>query len=130
MTIAQLAADTGLSTHTLRYYERLGLVPFVTRDRSSGHRRYTSEHTNWIAFLRKLRQTGMPLREIHTYAKLVAKGPGSWPDRKALLAAHRARVANAIAELEEHRKLLDEKLVAGCAPIGLGNSFGRTAQVP
>lgn len=121
MTIAQLAAQTGLSAHTLRYYERLGLVPLVGRDPSSGHRRYSAEHANWIGFLRQLRATGMPLREIRTYARLVARGPGSWPERKAILATHRERVATAIQALTRHRQLLDSKLRSGCAPVGLGN---------
>jgi DNA-binding transcriptional MerR regulator len=121
MTIAQLAAQTGLSAHTLRYYERLGLVPLVGRDRSSGHRRYSAEHAHWIGFLRQLRATGMPLREIRTYARLVARGPSTWPERKAILASHRQRVAETIRTLEQHRDLLDTKLRAGCAPVGLGN---------
>lgn len=121
MTIAQLAAQTGLSPHTLRYYERLGLVPLVGRDRSSGHRRYTPEHTHWIVFLRQLRATGMPLREIRRYARLVARGSDSWPERQLILAAHRDRVATTIKTLEAHRTLLDSKLRAGCAPLGLGN---------
>ncbi|MBI3791018.1 MAG: MerR family transcriptional regulator [Gemmatimonadetes bacterium] len=122
MTIAQLAAETGVSKHTLRYYEQLGLVPLVDRDRSSGHRRYTAQHAGWIRFLRDLRATGMPIREVRAYARLVARGPDSWPERKRLLAAHRARVMGAITELQRHRRMLDRKLAAGCAPEGLGNA--------
>lgn len=121
MTIAQLAAQTGLSAHTLRYYERLGLVPLVGRDRSSGHRRYTPEHAHWIAFLRQLRATGMPLSEIRKYARLVARGPATWPERQSILAEHHARVTKSIEALEAHRQLLDAKLQTGCAPVGLGN---------
>jgi DNA-binding transcriptional MerR regulator len=121
MTIAELATLTGLSRHTLRYYERLGLVPLVAREPSSGHRRYSPSHVQWIDFLRNLRQAGMPLRDIRTYARLVAKGPGTWPARRELLAAHRARVEESIQRLREHRRLLTRKLRAGCAPVGLGN---------
>lgn len=121
MTIAQLADLTGVSKHTLRYYERMGLVPLVGRDRSSGHRRYTLDHARWISFLRNLREAGMPIREMRTYARLVAKGADSWPQRKLLLAEHRARVDESIVRLRKHRHLLDQKLAAGCAPVGLGN---------
>jgi DNA-binding transcriptional MerR regulator len=121
VTIAQLSDLTGVSKHTLRYYERMGLVPLVNRDRSSGHRRYTPDHARWIAFLRNLRQAGMPIREIRKYARLVARGPTSWPERERLLAEHRARVDETITLLRTHRRLLDQKLAAGCAPIGLGN---------
>lgn len=122
MTIAQLAAETGVSKYTLRYYEQMGLVPLVVRDRSSGHRRYTAQHASWIRFLRDLRKTGMPIREMRAYARLVAKGEGSWPERKQLLAAHRERVDGAMAVLRAHRKMLDRKLALGCAPEGLGNA--------
>jgi DNA-binding transcriptional MerR regulator len=121
MTIAQLADLTGVSKHTLRYYERVGLVPLVERDRSSGHRCYSQHHAQWIVFLRNLRQSGMPIREMRAYAKLVAKGDSTWPDRRVMLAAHRERVVAAITTLRKHQAVLDTKLAAGCAPPnGLG----------
>jgi DNA-binding transcriptional MerR regulator len=116
MTITELSQQTGVSKHTLRYYERAGLVPFVERDRSSGHRRYGAQHAQWIQFLRNLRETGMPIREIKAYARLVTKGDGSWPDRRVMLATHRARVQASITALRKHRAMLDRKLAAGCAP--------------
>ena len=116
MTITDLADATGVSKHTLRYYERVGLVPLVERDGSSGHRRYSAGHAQWIAFLRNLRACGMPIRDIRAYARLVAKGDSTWDARKAMLATHRARVVATIARLQEHRALLDRKLRAGCAP--------------
>ena len=116
MTITELAESTGLSKHTLRYYERAGLIPFVTRDSSSGHRVYTPEHTQWVTFIRNLRATGMPIRELRAYSRLVSKGDDTWPDRKAILAAHRSRVDAMITLLEGQRDALDEKLALGCAP--------------
>jgi len=53
MTITELAGATGVSKHTLRYYERVGLVPLVERDPSSRHRRYSDGHVRWIGFLRQ-----------------------------------------------------------------------------
>jgi DNA-binding transcriptional MerR regulator len=119
VTITDLAQATGVSKHTLRYYERMGLVPLVERDPSSGHRRYVDGHAQWINFLRSLRACGMPIRDIRAYARLVAKGDSTWPARQAMLAAHRARVVAAITTLQKHRAVLDKKLRAGCAPTGL-----------
>jgi DNA-binding transcriptional MerR regulator len=119
MTITELADATGVSKHTLRYYERMGLIPLVHRDPSSGHRRYSAGHAQWIAFLRNLRACGMPIREIRAYARLVAKGDSTWQARKAMLATHRARVVAAISNLQNHRAALDKKLRAGCAPTAL-----------
>jgi DNA-binding transcriptional MerR regulator len=118
MTISELAHATGVSKHTLRYYERAGLMPSVARHSSSRHRVYSSAHVTWVKFIRNLRATGMPIRELRTYSRLVSKGDHTWPDRKKLLAAHRARVVATIALLEEQRGALDEKLALGCAPAG------------
>ena len=119
MTITQLSDLTGVSKHTLRYYERLGLVPLVGRDRSSGHRRYTPSHAEWIRFLRQLRETGMPIREMRSYARRVTKGESTWAERKRLLTEHRTRVDAEIALLQKHRRLLSRKLLLDCAPAGL-----------
>jgi DNA-binding transcriptional MerR regulator len=119
MTISELAESTGVSKHTLRYYERAGLIPLVGRHPSSGHRLYTPQHPQWITFVRNLRATGMPIRDLRRYATLVSKGEHTWPSRKAMLAAHRARIVAMMSLLEEQRKVLDKKLALGCAPSGL-----------
>lgn len=122
MTITQLADATGVSKYTLRYYEGLGLIPLVARDRSSGHRQYRPEHQDWIAFVRRLRESGMPIQELREYARLVARGDQTWPARRKLLAAHRERVVAQIARLKEQQRILDQKLALGCAPTGLGSA--------
>ena len=119
MTISELALSTGVSKHTLRYYERVGLIPLVGRHPSSGHRLYGPQHPQWVTFIRNLRATGMPIRELRAYSALVSKGDHTWPARKVLLAAHRSRVVAMISVLEEQRTALDEKLALGCAPSGL-----------
>ena len=119
MTISELAESTGVSKHTLRYYERAGLVPLVGRHPSSGHRQYSTQHSQWIAFVRNLRATGMPIRELRAYAKLVARGDETWPARKAILAAHRSRVVAMITLLRKEQRILDQKLALGCAPSSL-----------
>ncbi len=119
MTISELAQSTGVSKDTLRYYERAGLIPWVARHSSSGHRVYSPAHAEWVTFIRNLRATGMPIRELRAYARLLSKGDHTWPERKALLATHRSRVVAMLALLEEQRRVLDRKLALGCAPQGL-----------
>ncbi|BDZ46890.1 MerR family transcriptional regulator [Naasia aerilata] len=98
LSIAQMAEATGLSTHTLRYYEREGLM-FAPVDRaSSSHRRYTEADVTWVSFLTKLRSTGMPIRDVRRYVELARDGDGTMPERLALLVQHRERV---LAQLEE-----------------------------
>ena len=73
MTIAEAAEASGLSVHTLRYYERTGLLEPVSRN-GSGHRRYRAADLERIAFLTKLRATGMPIRDVRRYAELLNAG--------------------------------------------------------
>jgi len=96
--------------HTLRYYERAGLV--VTRvDRTaSGRRRYHQLDLDWIVICTRLRATGMPIRTIRRYAELVAAGPGNEKDRLALLEEHRADVLAKLAEVQESLQLIDHKI--------------------
>lgn len=92
LTIAEAAHRTGLSAHTLRYYERAGLLLDVAREGSSGHRRYGEGDLEWIDLVTKLRSTGMPIRQIRRYAELVRSGPGNEAERLEMLEAHRAEV--------------------------------------
>src|SRR5215469_13682981 len=91
LTIAEVADRTGLTRHTLRYYERDGLMLGVGRA-GSGHRRYSERDLGWIELITKLRATGMPIREVRRYAELVRAGDGNEDERLALLRAHRERV--------------------------------------
>jgi len=109
MTIADAAERTGLTAHTLRYYERDGLMLGVHRAKS-GHRRYTEHDLGWIELITKLRATGMPIREIRRYAQLVRDGAGNEHERVHLLAAHRERVCRHLAEVTEHLAAINQKL--------------------
>ncbi|MEV4144055.1 MerR family transcriptional regulator [Amycolatopsis sp. NPDC049691] len=110
LTIAEAARRTGVSAHTLRYYERAGLV--VTRvDRTSGgRRRYRKLDLDWIKICTKLRATGMPIKLIRRYAELVSAGRGNEQERLDLLETHRADVLARLAELQENLKLIDRKI--------------------
>ena len=110
LTIAEAARHTGVSVHTLRYYERAGLV-ITTVDRTAGgRRRYDQEDLYWIKICTRLRATGMPIKTIRRYAELVSAGPGNERERLALLEAHRADVTARLAELEDNLKLIDHKV--------------------
>jgi DNA-binding transcriptional MerR regulator len=102
LSISDAGAAAGLSPHTLRYYERAGLIDPVGRAESS-HRRYTETEIEWVSFLTKLRSTGMPIRRMRDYAELVRAGSGNEPERLAILEEHRLAVR---AQLEEARRNL------------------------
>ena len=110
MKISELAARTGLTAHTIRYYERIGLLPHADRD-SSGHRDYDASILTWIEFLGRLKTTGMPLREMLRYARL-RTGPATEAERRALLERHRTNVAGQIAELSACLAVLDSKIAS------------------
>lgn len=109
MKIGELARRSGLTAHTLRYYERIGLLPRAGRD-GSGQRDYDGAALIWIAFLRRLKTTGMPLREMLRYARLRAQGAGTTAQRRDLLIAHRAAVQAHLAELQACLASLDSKI--------------------
>ena len=96
--------------HTLRYYERAGLVITAVGRTHGGRRRYKRDDLKWISVCTKLRATGMPIRTIRRYAQLVSAGPGNEQERLALLEAHRADVTARLAEIEESLKLIDRKI--------------------
>lgn len=110
VTIAEAARRTGVSAHTLRYYERTGLVVTPVDRTSGGRRRYRELDLKWIVVCTKLRATGMPIRGIRRYAELVAAGPGNEQERLDLLEAHRAEVVARFAEIQENLKAIDHKI--------------------
>ena len=110
VTIAEAAARTGVSVHTLRYYERAGLVVTTVDRTASGRRRYHQLDLDWIKVCTRLRATGMPIRTIRQYAELVTAGRGNEKDRLELLETHRAEVLTKLAELQENLELIDHKI--------------------
>ncbi|WP_432000794.1 MerR family transcriptional regulator [Streptomyces sioyaensis] len=110
VTIAEAAHRTGVSVHTLRYYERAGLVISPVDRTSGGRRRYRELDLKWIVICTKLRATGMPIRGIRRYAELVAAGPGNEAERLALMESHRADVLAKLAETQENLKMIDHKI--------------------
>jgi DNA-binding transcriptional MerR regulator len=117
VSIAEAAEATGLSAHTLRYYERAGLLESVDRN-EGGHRRYRASDLEWIRFLSKLRATGMPIRDVRRYADLVKAGDDTTVDRLAMLEAHRDAVVARLEATAESLELVEWKI--GVYREGLG----------
>lgn len=110
LSIAEAAAATGLTAHTLRYYERDGLLLDGVDRAASGHRRYTEQDLGWIRLVTRLRSTGMPVREVRQYAALVRAGEGNEAERLALLTAHRDRVRAQLDEVATHLRAIESKI--------------------
>jgi DNA-binding transcriptional MerR regulator len=108
-TIRTMAARCGMTTHTLRYYERVGLIQPVGRARN-GHRRYSDADEAWLNFLHCMRATNMPIREMQRYAALRERGDDSSLDRRKILEDHRATIAAQIVALEKAHALLNHKI--------------------
>lgn len=109
-SIAEAAARTGLTTDTLRYYERDGLLVRPVMRSSSGHRRYTEADLDWIILITRLRATGMPIRDVRAYTDLVRDGDGNEEERLDLLRAHRAQVLAQLDEVRAHLDAIDTKI--------------------
>jgi DNA-binding transcriptional MerR regulator len=107
--IAEAAVRCGLTVHTLRWYERIGLLDRVARG-ADGRRRFTDDDLGFLEFVVRLRRTGMPVAEMIRYAELVRAGDPTGAARLALLQEHRERVREQVAALTEHLDVLDWKI--------------------
>jgi DNA-binding transcriptional MerR regulator len=110
LSISDAARATGVSVHTLRYYERAGLMLDRVERASSSHRRYTDGEIRWVVLLTKLRSTGMPIRRMREYADLVRAGDGNEAERLALLEAHRVAVRAQLEAMERNLAAIDHKV--------------------
>src|SRR5579864_3490091 len=108
-TIRTMAERCGMTAHTLRYYERVGLIQPVGRARN-GHRRYSEADAAWLHFLHCMRATNMPIREMQRYAAMRARGQSTLEQRRQLLEDHQAVIVGKIAALERAHALLASKI--------------------
>ena len=108
-SIGEFSKVTGLGIHTLRYYEHENLI--IPLRNSSNRRRYSEKDIAWIAFIKRLKATGMPIKEIKKYAALRAKGDATLSERMEMLIQHRQSLNEQIRLLQEHEAMLDEKIV-------------------
>lgn len=109
-TIGQAAERTGLSIHTLRFYERENLLVRHVARTSSGQRRYTQTDLEWLAICVRLRESGMPLTQLAEFAALVRQGPGNEAQRLELLRTHKAHVQAQLASLQHCLDVIEMKV--------------------
>ena len=108
ITIGEAALRTGLSVDTPRYYERAGLIDSVRRTRNG--RRYEEIDLLWLAFLRRLRATGMPIAQVRRFARLRFAGDATAGERRELLEEHARIVRDRLAELAENLEIVERKI--------------------
>jgi DNA-binding transcriptional MerR regulator len=108
-SVSEISGQVGLSAHTLRWYEQVGLLDPVERD-PAGRRRYSEEDLGRLRFLLKLRSTGMPVRDMIRYVELARDGEHTVAERLAILVEHRERVMTQIEALQEDLKIINYKI--------------------
>lgn len=109
MKISEVAARTGLNISTIRYYEKSGLCPPITRG-ADGKRRFSPTDLDWLLLLSSLRATGMSASEMQHFATLYRQGNETVPARKSALLRHHQRLETRQAELDQCRNILARKL--------------------
>src|SRR5690348_15463146 len=114
-TVQQAAALSGLSEHTLRYYERIGLLQPVARQESSGHRRYGPDDLAKLEALACLRATGMPIEQMRRYLELRSRGAAAAAEQQALLREHLHALQRRMAALQNHMQYVETKINYWCA---------------
>ncbi|MEO1139758.1 MAG: MerR family transcriptional regulator [Pseudomonadota bacterium] len=109
MKISEAARKSGLSIDTIRFYEKSGLVPHVSRG-VDGHRRFSPDTIDWLVLLASLRATGMPMRAMRAFAELYAQGDATIRARRQTLLDHAERLKTMQRDLDHCAALLDKKL--------------------
>ncbi|MEG3753910.1 MerR family transcriptional regulator [Psychromonas arctica] len=110
INIQRFSALTNLSSHTIRYYEKIGVLKHIARN-SSGHRFFTTKDIEWIQFVKRLKEMGMPLDNIKLYADLREQGESTAEQRKRLLQEHVVILEQRIALEALHLKKIKEKIL-------------------
>lgn len=108
-TIAQAAEKFGLTAHTLRYYDKEGLLPFVQRS-SGGIRLFSENDLQWLALLTCLKNTGMPLKDIKRFIDWIKLGDKSIPQRYEMFLEQKKRLQSEIETMQLYMKRIDFKL--------------------
>lgn len=109
-TISEVAKLLGVSTHTLRYYEKENIL-IANRD-ANGNRLYEESHIKWLQFVMKLKQTQMPIAKIREYARLYLEGEHTTEARLQLLENHKKSIRTQRENLEITEKMLENKIIA------------------
>lgn len=109
MNIQKFSKLACVSTHTIRYYEKIGLLKQITRN-SSGHRFFTEKDLAWVEFIKRLKDTGMSLKNIYRYSQLRDKGASTSQLRMDILYEHVATLEEKIADEQFHLQMLKQKI--------------------
>lgn len=109
MNVKQFAAQAGISAHTIRYYDKLGLFGTLSRN-SAGHRRFAQQDLVWLAFILRLKATAMPLEQILEYASLRNQGDVTLAARMEMLQQHATALELRLASEQQHLLRLQEKI--------------------
>lgn len=107
-SIGDFSKLTNLSIHTLRYYEKENLI---NPERNSANKRcYTENDVKWVEFIKRLKDTGMPIKEIKHYSELRSKGDSTLAERMKILIKHKKSLNEQISKLQEHQLKLNDKI--------------------
>ena len=109
MTISEVSKRYGISQDTLRYYERIGVIPPVHRT-ESGLRDYTEEDCGWVELAGCMRGAGLPLPALAEYVRLSQEGDGTIPDRRELLMKQKERLARQMEAIQKTMERLEYKI--------------------
>jgi DNA-binding transcriptional MerR regulator len=107
--ISDISKKTGLSIHTLRYYEQIGLLKNIHRNQS-GRRVHTKLDLEWLEWVKRLKSTGMPLEKMQDFAQFRLQGEQTLKQRQALLIAHSAQLKQEIKRLKQEQSIVDYKI--------------------
>jgi DNA-binding transcriptional MerR regulator len=121
MRIAEAARVCGLSAHTIRYYEKSGMLPQIDRG-GDGHRRFTQSNVEWMTLLYWLRETGMPMKQMHRFTQLAKSGGSAIDERRKILSDHAQTLKEKRAVLEKCESVLAIKIASYGVNAGGRNS--------
>jgi DNA-binding transcriptional MerR regulator len=122
LSIGEVSARTGLTTHTLRFYEQEGLLVEPVRRNSAGRREFSDQEVAWLQVCTKLRSSGMSLPDIRRYAELVREGAGNEAERFEILRRHESKVTQQMADLQEALDTIKAKVTLYAAHLADGSA--------
>jgi DNA-binding transcriptional MerR regulator len=108
-TMKEIIKITGLTSHTLRYYESIGLLQNINRNKQ-GYRSYSEEDIKWLSFITKLRESNMPISTILEYASLIRNGQSTKDQRKEILVKHKENILHQISLLNDSLQIVEDKI--------------------
>jgi DNA-binding transcriptional MerR regulator len=122
MRIAEVSERTGLSGHTLRFYEGEGLLPDPVERDGAGHRVFSEDQVQWLLVCSKMRSSGMSLPHIRRYAELMQGGPDTVGERYEILREHEQKVRDQLAELQEALGVIEAKVALYARQMASGDA--------